>query len=275
MKAFEVYLSKLIYFANSNSTVLTSSSTSILEALSKCNKLETSGYVIIAEFNKTASGVVKDFTVIVSQLFDIIGELTYPVNNALNDFDCKMKRFTTEFLNVADGLVKEVDYEPVIKESQVFVNTVAFIAETLLNECKSATDDVYEAVTVLSLILSYVVIVTQGINCCAQSVWYEQKCVIPENVEKCSVTLEYLVAEVAQSVAAVTFPFIDSITPLLTSLVNLTMFLNSIFKDIFGLFTGVAITSGQITKNLLKNVSGTGVPKGLNNILKGINSEKL
>lgn len=152
------------------------------------------------------------------------------------------------------------------------MNTIAIIAETLLNEYKLATRDVYEAVTVLSLVLGYVMIMVEGINSSAQSVLHEQKCSIPERVAKCSVTLDYLADEIAQSVDSIVSPFTESITALLTKLVNITMFLNSTFKDIFGVFEGVALTVGQITKNLTKSVSGTvtGVTKGLTNILKGV-----
>lgn len=271
------YMKKLIFFANSNSTVLNSSSKAMLESLSKCSKVGSSDFTIIDEFDKVLLGIVQDFTVIVSKLSPIIGELTCPFNKALNNFGCTQTRFMDEFLMCyVGGSVKRIDYAPVIEESQVLTNTVALIADTLLNECKSATQDVYEAVTVLTLILDFVLIVTQGIDSCAQSVTYEEESVVPEKVEICSVTLVYLVVEVTQSITAVTFPFVDSITTLLTNLVNITIQLNATLKDIFGLFKGVEITVEQITKNLSKTVSATvtGVSKGLINILKGIDLRK-
>lgn len=50
------------------------------------------------------------------------------------------------------------------------------------------------------------------------------------------------------------------------------MFLNLALKDVLGLFKGVTITVGQITRNLTKGVSGTvtDVTNGLSNLLKGV-----
>lgn len=286
MVVFESYLSKIIFFANSNSTVLSSSSTAILKAFSKFNKLGISGFVITDEFGKISTEVVNDLTVIVSTLSDILGELTKSVNEALSAFGFAMKHFTNEFLtkNLA-GLVTDVDYLPVIKAGQVLMNTVALKAETLLVDLKSAAKDVYEAVTVLSLICNFVLIAIQAANSCAQTVWYDQKYVIPEKLGKSSATLKYVVEELTRSVTAVVlFPLIESLTSYLTNLTNLTLHLNTNLENVFGPFKGCAITVEQITAVLSKNVTavpvptsgtGTGTLNGLTNTLRGILSIRL
>lgn len=274
MVAFEMYLTKLIYFTSSNSTVLTSSSNAILDSLSKCNKLERSGLNIVKEFHKVVLGLVEELNeLVITKLSYIIGELTGPVNDALNDLGFTFSNFMREFLQSGlTGFRKEVDYEPVLKQLQKLLNTVALIAETLLNECELANREVNEAVTVLTLICVYFTIAVQGINTCVQDVLYEQKCTISQNIESCSMSLEYVVMEVTQYVDSVTFPYTESIKALLTNLVNITLFLNGTWKQYLGVFEGAAVTVGKIKKNLSKSVfrTITGDSKGLTNILKGI-----
>lgn len=67
MNAFEIYLAQLIYFTNSNSTVLTSSSTALLETLSKCSNLEGPSFNIIKESEKVLLEQVKKFHEIVEK----------------------------------------------------------------------------------------------------------------------------------------------------------------------------------------------------------------
>lgn len=274
MVAFEMYLTKLIYFTSSNSTVLASSSNAILDSLSKCNKCERSGLNIIKEFHKVVLGLVEELNeLVITKLSHIIGELTGPVTDALNDLGFTFSNFMREFLQSGlTGFRKKVDYEPVLKQLQKFMNTVALISETLLNECELANREVNEAVTVLTLICAYFTIAVQGINTCVQDVLYEQECTISQTIESCSMSLEYVVMEVTQYVDSVTFPYTESIKALLTNLVNITLFLNTTWKQYLGIFEGVAVTVGKIMKNLSKSVFSTtsGDSKGLTNILKGI-----
>lgn len=271
MNSFEIYLTKLIYLSNSNSTLLTSSTTAILQSLSKLNKLKKSALDVIKEANEVVLKLVEEFNDITSKLSNTIGELADSFNDALNDLGCSLSTFLNEFLRSGiTGYIKKVDYEPVLRQCQKLLNTVALIAETLLNECGFATHDVYEAVTVLSLICVYFVLVVQGMNSCFQNVLYEQKLTISQNIESCSMSMDYIVLEATQSLASVTYPFNQSIKGLLTKIVNITIFINTMFKNVLGLFEGVPISVGQITQNLLKDVTTTNAKNGHTNILKGV-----
>lgn len=273
LAALEIYVAKLIYFANSNSTVLATSATAMLEAMSKCKKYEQSGLNIIKESDKVVLEIMNDFIEVVSKLSDIIGQLTCKVNDVLHDVGCALSTFMKEFIvSSLTGFVKKVDYEPVFKQYQKLMNTIALIAETLLNKCELVTPKVEEAVTVLGLVLNWCGISVQGINSCVLDTLYEEECDVSPRVESVSMSVEYALYQVTQSVASVVFPLTDSIKALLTNIVNITMAFNKTVKDILGVFKGVTITVGQITQNLSKTVSGTvtGVTKGLTNILKGI-----
>lgn len=276
VRSFELYLTKLIYFTYSNSTVLQSSSTALLQSLSKCKRLEKTGFNIIKEFEIVLLGLVKDLNEIVEKLSEIIGDLTCTVNDALNELGYTFSYFMKEFLKLSTaGRRNKVSYEPVLKKLQKLMNTVALIAETLINECEEPTQEENEAVSVLELISIYFALAIQGINTCVQDVIYKEKCSVSQNIESCSVSLEYVVVEVTQSVALVTLPFTESLKAMLTNFVNITMFLNAAWKDIFGIFEGVPITVEDITKHLSKAAKGSSrtdkkLSRGPTNILKGI-----
>lgn len=275
MLSFEIYLSKLIYFTNTNSTVLAPSAHALLETQRKSRKLETSGLVIIKGYNKVVLEMVKDFNEVVKKLSNIIGELTDPINDAINNVGCALSNFMTDFLKKGvAGCKKVVDYEPVFKQFQKLMNTVALIAEILLNECELATRQVNEAVTVLTFLVEYFALATQGINSCGQTELLEAKCSVPKKIELLSVSFEYVLLQLTQAVESVVFPFTESIKALLTNLVNITTFLNTSLKDILGPFEGVTINVGVITKNLSKNgnTAVKGVTNERSNILKGVAS---
>lgn len=253
IKSLEVFITKLISFANSNTTVLASSSHAILESISKCSKLGLSGFNIIKEFNKVASAIVKDFNDVVAKLSDIIGQLADSVNDALSNLGCAYSNFMSDFIKrEKTGLRNEVDYEPVLKQFQKLINTVVLIAEILLNECELVTRAVDEAVTILTLIVQFLAIATQGINSCYQTVLYEMNCTVPQMTELCSVPMENVLLGVTRTVDSVTFPYTETSKAQLTNIVNITISFNGALKDIIGPFEGVTLNIGVITQNLPK-----------------------
>jgi len=273
VKAFKIYVTKLIYFTNSNSTVLASISHAILKSISQGRKLGISALVIIKQFDRIVLGLVEQFNDIVTKLSDIIGKLADSFNDDLNELGCAFSNFMKKFIkNGLTGYRHKVEYEPVLKRFQKLVNTVALFAETLVNHCELATSEVNEAVTILTLIVEYFAISVHGVNTCYQSLLHERKYILPQKILSSSVALDYVLHAITRAVDSVVFPFAETITALLTQIVNITMFLNTTLKDVLGIFEGVTITVGEITQNLSKSVktSVTGVTMGLTNILKGI-----
>lgn len=142
---------------------------------------------------------------------DIIGELTSPVNNALNDLGYTFTNFRREFLKTAViGFRKQIDHEPVLKKLQKLINTVALIAETLLNGSESDTKEVEEeAVTLLCLICA--------LDCCSRNKLLCSRHSLQRETyhsslttESSSTSLDYWIVEIIQSVGSVIFPFTDS-----------------------------------------------------------------
>lgn len=265
MKSLEVFITKLSFFANSNSTVLASSSHEILESIRKCNKLGISGFNIIKEYNKVGLAIAKDFKDIVTKLSDIIGQLADSFMDALSNLNCAFTNFMSKFLkSEGTGLKNKVNYEPILKQYQNLINTLAIIAEILLNKCELVGS--YEAVTILTWIVQFFTIATQGINSCYQTVLYEQKSTVPQKVELGSAPLENVLLGVTRIVDSVSFPYTESTKAQLTNLVNITMSFNAQLQDIIGPFEGVTMKVGVITQNPSKNDNSSveGVTKGLN-----------
>lgn len=252
---FQMYLSKLIYFANSNSTVLSVKSTAILVTLSKLNKINKSPTKILKESGKALPQLIEDYMKIVSSLSIFIGELTCPVNDALIDLGASIGHFIKEFFNNSVlGFRKKIDFQPVIKHTQILINTIALISETALDKCDLATSNVYEALTVLSLILIHLLISVQGVNICTQEILYSSFRDVPVVLHVCLLPMLNFVKEFTNAVSSIVLPLTNSIITLLTRLVDLTTSINSILEEQFGLFEGVAISVTQITKSLSKNL---------------------
>lgn len=258
-KTFQGYIVKLVNFSNSKSKILSSGSTAILGMLSKINVVEKSAIGGIRVFNRMLPIIMKTCREVTSNLSKALGgELTCAVNNVISDLECSFKQYMQEFLRDDEsGVYKEVDSEPFMKQSQKLANTISFIGETALNNCKLSKPDVQDALVVLSLILDYLMIATHGLSGCSEVVLSEQKCDEPVVLFVCSVTLGVFVNGFTKSLVEVTPSNENSIKALLRSLVNLTDILNLTFTNLFGVFEGVAITVGQITQSLSKFVSGS------------------
>lgn len=82
----------------------------------------------------------------------------------------------------------------------------------------------YITASVLSLISLYFVLKVQGGHSCSQNTLNEHELTISSNVESCSESMDYVVMEATQSLAAVTYPSAKSISGLLTKIVKLHNF---------------------------------------------------
>ncbi|KAJ6648141.1 hypothetical protein Bhyg_03366 [Pseudolycoriella hygida] len=267
----EKYLTKLMYLANTNSTVLASSSTSILETMSTCHKLGKSGLIIISEFEKVLFVVIKEFKEVVSKLSEFIGTLATSFNEALTRLFMVFSNFMERFLKCTTVKCKvKIDYAPVVKKYQNLMNVVALIAETLINKCDKSTREAYQAVTILSLTFQYFSLAVQGINSCVQDILFKENGVIAENIRSLSESMHYVLLDITQAIDKIVYPFDESIRELLTILVNVTMVFNtSVKRTSLGEFKGVLITVGEISQSLFKDVA-VDVTNDRTNFLKGI-----
>ncbi|XP_037038371.1 uncharacterized protein LOC119075900 [Bradysia coprophila] len=277
MISMESLITKLLYFANTNSTVLASSAADIFESMSKCKRLKTSCLIIISEFNKVLPRMVKDFNgVVEAKLSNYIGDVSVSFSDAVVDLSDEFSNFMGKYLQCSASECKgKVDYKPVFKKCQRLMNTVALIAETIMNDCEPPTREHFEAVTILSLIFCYFSIAVQGINSCVQDQLYGDEHPVPKDIESISTSLDFVVVEAHQAIFTIDYPFEDKMNEMLITFVDITLAFNKAIKDILGVFEGVATTRGEILKNLSKCCKKLD-PAALNdrtNIVKGIVSE--
>ncbi|XP_037049966.1 uncharacterized protein LOC119084194 [Bradysia coprophila] len=275
VKSLEEYLTKVIYFTNSNSTVVTSSATAIAKSLSTCKDLNQSSWKIIVEFEKVFPKIVEDFNGITRALSDHIGDdLVCTFTNDISDLGATFSKYMREFLESWKplGCRRRVEFESVLKKLQKLMNTAALINETLLNKCDSeASQDTRESVMVLDLLCFYMAVVVQGINSCVLDVQYDRKCYVSPAFKSSSLSLDYAIIGIGEAVNAVVFPLKESLTALLTVFVDITMVLNTVLKSVLGLVEGVGITVGEVAKNLLGGLKLTKtITNDRTNILKGV-----
>ncbi|KAG4075392.1 hypothetical protein HA402_015045 [Bradysia odoriphaga] len=275
VRTLEDYLTKVIYFTNSNSTVVTSSATAIAKSLSVCKDLNQSSWNIIVEFEKVYPKIVEDFNEIAKKLSDHIGdELVCTFTNDVSDLGATFSKYMKEFLEIWKpvGCRKKVEFECVLKKLQKLMNTVALINETLLNKCDGeASQETRESVMILDLLCFYMTVVVQGINSCVLDVQYDRECYVSPAFKSSSLSLDYAIIGIGEAVNAVVFPLKESLTALLTVFVDITMVLNTVLKSVLGLVEGVGITVGEVTKNLLGGLQITKtITNDRTNILKGV-----
>ncbi|KAG4068475.1 hypothetical protein HA402_004816 [Bradysia odoriphaga] len=271
MKSFEAYLEKLIYFSNSNSTILSSCSEAILKSISILDKLDGSSMQVVKETGKVFPIVVNGLNEVALSLSDHIGNLSDSFKDAVDELGSVYLKYIKD-VRLSCRLfkcTKKVDFVPTLKKSQKLMNTVALIAETLLSQCE-ADVQVQEAVLVLTLIVWWLTIAVQGINCAVQDVLIENNCTISHAIELSSISFDYVLVSTTEAISAVVWPFTKIIRDVLAVFVNITMALNSAVKDILGLFDGVSITVADITRNLFKSLEITSATKGVTNILRGL-----
>ncbi|XP_037038764.1 uncharacterized protein LOC119076217 [Bradysia coprophila] len=257
VKSLGEFIEKLIYFTGSNSTIVTTSVTSILNSLSTCRKLNESGLKIIIEFDKVLLPLIDNFNRVATSLSPQIGDLACSFTDDLSDLGREFSKFQKGFIRNCQlfQCKKKVDYECVLKKLQKLFNTVASINENVLNKCScKASQAEHESVMILDLLYSFMAIAVTGINSCVLDELYAEECPVSKNFKSVSLTFEYTLVQVIQAVCAITYPFENTIQQLLTAFVNISQTLNEAVKAIFGLVQGVGLTVEKITTNLLQGL---------------------
>lgn len=256
MKLLQQYFTKLIGFASANSTIVASSSSEILRAVSKVKMINKSSFNIVFELNKVLPSVTKAFIEIAAKLSEHIGELVNSFANATNNFVSVMLEFTKALLNSCHlhGCRRVVDYIPVLKSSQKLMNTLALIGETLLNECEcEATEEVYEAVFVLDLLYGYLALTVPGIHSCVTDLAYVRNISLSRSVKTSVLAFQYALIQGVLGFYAVDYPFNKSIKDFLTLFADITTTMNTALADTLEVSDGIGITIKDIAKILKIN----------------------
>ncbi|KAG4076579.1 hypothetical protein HA402_001866 [Bradysia odoriphaga] len=271
MDSFRQFLSKLMEYANSNSTIVSSSGASMIKAMGKCNKLGKSSMVILTEFEKVFPSVANDMTKVALKLSEHIDHLAETFTDAVQELSGIYSKYMRDLLLSCrlTGCKKEVSYEPTLQKLQRLMNLVALIAETLFKEC-DATIEVQESVLVLALITWWFQIILQGKLVITMDILQRSDCAISQNLTSLSLSFDYVLVSITQAISGVVVPIVNSFKEFLSIFVNTILALNTAVKDIFGVFNGVTVTVGEIARNLFKRLKITSTLFGRTNFVKGV-----
>lgn len=269
--SFEVYLKKLFYFTSTNSTALPRCSNAMLDTMAKCNKLNKSALNLIIELRNVLPVVVIDFKKVADSLSPHLGHMTCFFTEALDEIGRVFFKVMADFVFSCrtTGCKSKVDYQPVFEKLQKLMNTAAFIAETSLKNQCDIKPEVQEAVTILIMQLWYFTVIVQGTYTCVMEVLKENKCDVVGTTTAISMSFNYVLVEVTQAINSVVNPIKKTITGFLAVFANITVALNTLVKDIVGLFGGLSINVSDVTQNILQNVQCTAIVKERTNIVKG------
>lgn len=175
--SYETYIQILKSWNQSNSTILSTSSTDILKAI---GLLSNAGGVSVSYLlnknSKATPDLVSAYTKIVSNLSTHIGKLTDPINEALNDFGHLIVENTRQFQDRFVEHKTEAEFKAIMKCRQLRANTTGLIVETPLNDCGCVTivNDTNEALAVLVYVLNDSFLSIQGIIVSMASVLYSE-----------------------------------------------------------------------------------------------------
>lgn len=257
MSTFGIFLNKLLDLTASNSTILSSSSTAILDAMSSQSELGGSFGHLLNECIKSLPQLSDDLRKIISNLSYNIGPLTTCLmNDAITDLEHSIRHFAAMLQNsgvehFGNSLGMNLDYEPVTLCAQVLMNMIALIAETTLYNCKIATHNIFESLTVLTLISNWYLIGAHSVNVVSQGILRTASQPIPEKLNVSLVAVAPLLQPMADVIDAIDEASEENLVHVLKRLVDFTVSMNSKLDPVFGLFEGVATSVGQITEALL------------------------
>ncbi|XP_037037797.1 uncharacterized protein LOC119075458 [Bradysia coprophila] len=271
MASFREFLSILMKYANSNSTILSSSGTSMIKSMGKCNKLGKSSMVILTEFEKVFPSVSNDMNKVALKLSDHIGHLAESFTDAVQELSGVFSKYMRDLLFSCrlTECKKEVSYEPTLRKLQKLMNLMALISETLFKE-SDAKIEVQESVLVMVLITWWFQIVVQGKLTTTMDLLLKNNRAISQNFTSLSLSFDYVLVTITQAISGVVVPLVNSFKEFLSIFVNTILALNTAIKDIFGVLNGLTVTVGEIARNLFKGLEGTSVSSGRTNIVKGV-----
>lgn len=261
INSFKIYVDQLGSLTNCNSTLLSMRSAEILDAISLLSKLGKSRSNILHEFDKGVVKVSSSYRKIVLNLSNIFGRLiTHTVNEAITDLEKSFIGIIKQYQSWEEQTESKlqycanIDFEHVMKSAQLLTNTISLIAETVLNDTGrvTTTNETYEAIAVLILILNHLILCVEGVNVIIGSELDAESQGISDFLLSCLLSLYPFIHGMTQSVSSITYDVAKSVRVLLTSLVDLTRSLNEILGNLLGVLKGVAkFTVGQIKKNLV------------------------
>ncbi|KAJ6649123.1 hypothetical protein Bhyg_04356 [Pseudolycoriella hygida] len=256
MKSFRIYTDKLTSWTTCNSTILSSRSISILQAMTLLSASGKSASYLVKENEEAMDSLVEAYTKIVSELSDYVGALTTPINNAITEMANLMvtitKQFRNRFVKRKGSVDAPINFEAMIQSTQVLANTIGLMTETILDDCGCLTipNETYDAVAILIFILNDCCIYVQSLFVSMTDVLYPDSSAISESLHKFLLSLDAFIQGVADVIDSMTNDLNKSVRILMVRVVDLLLPLNEANDNLMGPLAGAKITVGQIRRNL-------------------------
>lgn len=247
----------MVSLTKCNSTILSTRSASVLNVLSELSTLGISPSSIVFKFHALLPKLLSAHRQIVTDLSLFIGEMTNIVNEALINFEKTysnvLQQFKNRFVERRLGRCAKIDFEEIMKCTQLLTNTMALIAETAINDCGCATiaNDTYDAIVILNMILIHLYLAVQGINVTIGTVLYSEKDGTTDMLHSRLLLWDPFIHSIADNITSMTNDIPRSVRKLLKSFVRQTSVLNGRLTSLLG-SSQVKINKAQIKRNLLR-----------------------
>lgn len=258
LDSFDIYSWKLRTFTDFNSTILPNAAVTLLSNLGLLNVLKNTPENMLHAFDKVVPKISAGLRHIVSSLHNSIGKLTDNINDDIKCLERSLKHLSKDFVeNGVENLCvgKKTDFEPSIKCIHKLANTIASIAGTVLNDCSLSTYDVYESLTILTIILTHCFVIVQGTNTTIATIVHSNKKRIPPALKRCLSSMDTLIVGLTDSIRLLTDICVVNFRGLLANLVSLNLLLNETLEDVFGIVKGVTLTAEVITQHLSHGIT--------------------
>lgn len=256
--SFKIYSDRLISWTVCNSTILSTSSISILQALSLLSTVGKSASYIVNENAKATPSLVSAYMNIVSELSNHIGALVHPINDVIIDLgrlsEEISKQFQSRFVGRESDNVEKINFQGIMKCGQLMANTIGLIAETALDDCGCVTipNDTFDAIAILIILLNDNLMGIQYIIVSIAAVLHSESSGISEFLHSSLLTLDPFIQDVGDVIASMTLDINQSVRVLLTKVVSYLYPLNEALDNLLGPSEGAKITVAQIKMNLLR-----------------------
>lgn len=263
MSAFGIFLNKLLDLTTGDFTILSPSSTAILDAMSKLTKMSGSYNNLFREATNALPQLSDDLKKIISNLSDNIGEsITNLMNDAITDLEQSILHYAFLFRkcgveHFGNDLAQSLSYEPITRKTRVLMNLIALIGETAIYDCKFTTTKILESLAVMTLISNYYFIGAHSMNVVSQAVLHEQSQSIPDKLYVSLITMAPLLQTLADVIDTIDKALKENLEQVFNRLVNFTIAFNAKLNDSFGPFDGVTTTMGHITDTFLEATART------------------
>jgi len=261
LASFNTQVGSLKKLTNSTSAILSSRSVKLLEALSLLSRVDNSPSYLLYQLRKVLPDKTLAYCDIVTTLKERIGELDKPINAVLNAVEKSLmtilKQFDQRFLERKQYRCEKIDFIQMVKSGRLNANTIAFIAETAVNNVDNLTfaDEDYEAIAIITFLSNLQVLAIHGTNANMASILHTETTSISPFLNSCFVALNPLVIDITKLISSASFDSAASVKEYLGNFAKIIHSHNATLTELLGPFEGVKITNAVVNKNLAKSQS--------------------